>query len=173
MNKFYYFAYGSNMLIERLKERCPSAKFITQAYVCGYDLSFNKRSKDCSGKATIIENKKTNDKLYGVVFEIEKVDLYALDEAEGPGYERKDNFIVVKMKDDQEIEVTTYFAKQGAISEKLRPYSWYKQLVLSGAIQAKLPHTYRVKLMAVEAVHDPDDQRNEKAIKLLKMINIA
>lgn len=171
MTQIYYFTYGSNMLVERLRERCPSTKFVCPAYVCGYDLCFSKRSKDCSGKVTIIENGGNNDKLYGALFRIDKAEHPTLDKAEGLGYERADDFVVVKVDDDQEIEVTTYFAKPGATGEQLKPYSWYKQLILWGAIHAKLPSSYLAKLVAIEADRDLDNQRNEKALNLLKKIN--
>ena len=170
MSRFYYFAYGSNMLEKRLKARCPSAVFVGSAYVCGYILQFSKRSKDCSGKATIVESKGSHEKLYGALFEIDKGELDNLDKAEGPGYERQDDFIVVKTDNDQEIEVTTYFAKPGATGEHLRPYNWYKQLVLWGAIEAKLPGHYLARLISIEADRDPDGERTKKMLVVLEGI---
>ena len=155
------------MLLERLQERCPSAQFVGSAYVCGYELRFSKRSKDCSGKATIVESKGNHEKLYGALFQIEKAELPDLDKAEGSGYERRDDFVVVKMADNEEIEVTTYFAKPGATGEFLKPYGWYKQLVLWAAVQAKLPASYLAKLVAIEADRDTDCQRNNSALGLL------
>ncbi len=168
MPSFFYFAYGSNMLEERLRKRCPSAIFCGIAYVCGYELRFNKRSKDCSGKANIVKIKNNKNKLYGVIFKINKNELSKLDKAEGNGYERKDDFIVVKVNNNQEIIVTTYFAKRGAINENLKPYHWYKQLILWGAIKAKLPNNYLAKLVAIKAERDYDEKRNEENLTKLK-----
>jgi gamma-glutamyl AIG2-like cyclotransferase len=171
MTTFYYFAYGSNMLTERIKARCPSAEFAGVAYVCGYELHFSKRSKDGSGKATIVENKGHSERLYGALFQIDKSDdLPKLDDAEGNDYERIDDFIVVKTDGDKEIEVTTYFAKSGATNEHLKPYSWYKQLVLWGAIQAELPDSYISQLVAIEAISDLDNERNKCAGEALNGI---
>ncbi len=170
MRKFLYFAYGSNMLEERIKARCPSAKFAGTAYVCGYELRFSKRSKDGSGKATIVENEGHREKLYGALFEIDKGEHSDLDEAEGIGYERTDDFIVIKADGDKEIEVTTYFAKDGATGKHLKPYSWYKQLVLWGAIQAELPDNYIAQLVAIEAISDLDNGRTDRAGEALKGI---
>ncbi len=156
------------MLAERLQARCPSAKFAGLVFVCGHELQFSKRSKDCSGKATIVASKNCHEKLYGALFLIDKLELPHLDKAEGLGYGRKDDFIVVKADKDEDIEVTTYFAKSGAISEQLKPYGWYKQLILWGAIQAELPSKYLIKLVAIEADRDLDSQRNDKALNLLK-----
>ena len=170
MRKFLYFAYGSNMLEERIKARCPSAKFAGTAYVCGYELRFSKRSKDGSGKATIVENEGHREKLYGALFEIDKGEHSDLDEAEGIGYERTDDFIVIKADGDKEIEVTTYFAKDGATGKHLKPYSWYKQLVLWGAIQAELPDNYIAQLVVIEAISDLDNGRTDRAGEALKGI---
>ena len=38
----YYFAYGSNMDEERLKERCPDSKSVGSGVLKGYKLVFNK-----------------------------------------------------------------------------------------------------------------------------------
>jgi gamma-glutamylcyclotransferase len=51
-----YFAYGSNMLTERLKARVPSTRPISPAILSDYDLRFHKRSTDKSGKCDIIKS---------------------------------------------------------------------------------------------------------------------
>ena len=51
---FLFFAYGSNMLTERVRERCPDARPLGAAIARGYVLSFSKRSKDGSSKATLL-----------------------------------------------------------------------------------------------------------------------
>jgi hypothetical protein len=81
MDTFKYFAYGSNMLTERLRERCPSAKAIGVAVAFGYALEFSKRSSDYSGKATIVRSRKSEEHVFGVVFEIAMSERAALDKA--------------------------------------------------------------------------------------------
>ena len=51
---FLFFAYGSNMLTDRLRERCPDARPLGAAIARGYVLSFSKRSRDGSSKATLL-----------------------------------------------------------------------------------------------------------------------
>ena len=71
MTKFTYFAYGSNMLLERLRKRCKSARFLGVAVVHGYKLVFSKKSKkDGSGKATIAKTANDDAAVYGALFEI-------------------------------------------------------------------------------------------------------
>ena len=40
----YYFAYGSNMSYEQMKERCPDSKYVGVARLNGYKLDFTKMS---------------------------------------------------------------------------------------------------------------------------------
>ena len=51
-----YFAYGSNMLTERLKARVSSATPIGKANLSDHGLRFHKKSKDGSGKCDIIKS---------------------------------------------------------------------------------------------------------------------
>jgi gamma-glutamylcyclotransferase len=70
MDTFKYFAYGSNMLTERLRSRGSSAIVVSRAMVRKYVLEFCKRSADGSGKATIVGSGKDGALVHGVVYEI-------------------------------------------------------------------------------------------------------
>ncbi len=109
MGKFLYFAYGSNMLSERLTARCPSARFICTADAPRYVLKFSKPSTDGSGKATLVKGQ-LDDKQPGGLYEIERSELPDLDKAEGngKGYTRVDDFSVVRSDDGHRVDVTTY-----------------------------------------------------------------
>src|SRR5438552_200988 len=61
-----YFAYGSNMAIERLKARVPSAELVCIADLAGHQLKFHKRSKrDQSGKCDAAYTGSPQDKVTG------------------------------------------------------------------------------------------------------------
>lgn len=169
MATFTYFAYGSNMLLERLQKRCETASFLAVAVVHGNTLTFSKKSKDGSGKATIA--KTGNDTaLYGALFEIDLNDRPSLDGSEGPGYDRKDEFVVRRVDNDEELTVTTYIAKRDLIEKNLMPYDWYKQLIVAGAWQAKVPDSYLAGLKAIENIPDPCPERTKRteALAVLK-----
>lgn len=68
-----YFAYGSNMLTERLQARCKSAKVRCVGSADGYRLAFSKKSQDGSGKATIRPDEASG--VYGIVFDIDETEL--------------------------------------------------------------------------------------------------
>ena len=83
-----YFAYGSNMLEERLQssKRVPGATFLAIGSVRGYRLRFHKRSTDKSGKCDIVKTDSAEDVVYGVVFKVPEDQLGKLDRAEGVGH---------------------------------------------------------------------------------------
>lgn len=166
-----YFGYGSNMLTERLVDRCKSAKPIGIATAPGYSLSFFKRSIDKSGKATLAA---AEDKtVYGVMFEIARAELPALDQAEGLGpksYARDDRFCVCRADTGAEVMSTAYVATAAAIDPSLTPYDWYRALVLAGAMQHGLPEGYIDSLRGAAARPDPKPDRESRlaALKALK-----
>jgi len=74
-----YFAYGSNLSIDRLYKRCPSSRYIGTATLHGYTLVFRGRPKDA--KATIV--KAPHGVVVGAVFDMAELDGIALDRFEG------------------------------------------------------------------------------------------
>ncbi len=81
-----YFAYGSNMLTARLRERVPSATAIGIGQLLGHALRWDKRSwQDGSGKCDAEATSRNDDVVWGVLFELDPEDKPALDKAEGVG----------------------------------------------------------------------------------------
>lgn len=173
MGTFLYFAYGSNMLIERLRApgRCPSAAHPRLAWAKGYRVVFWKKGKDGSGKATLIKSANLADLAIGVVFDISEHELWALDQAEGAGhgYDRDDAFKLV-VEGDVCATACTYIAPHSHRDDKLIPYDWYLDLVLAGAHQNKLPDRYIAALRAVAVQPDPAPESKERlaALSLLE-----
>ena len=161
-NTFLYFAYGSNMLTQRLCERVSSAHPIVAASLSGYRLSFHKPSIDGSGKCTVERSDDPDDVVWGVLFEIDKYQEKILDGFEGEGY--SESFIEVSGF----TEVKTYAASR--IDTALVPYHWYKDLVVAGAVEHKLPNEYISKICALISKDDPDSRRESKAREILKSI---
>lgn len=168
-----YFAYGSNMLEERLhsSDRVPSAIFQTIGRVSGYRLLFNKKSTDNSGKCNIVKTISAEDIVYGVVFEIPLDQLESLDKAEGVnnGYHHEYR-LPVRLNDGTIIEMLAYVADSNAIDDSLNPYDWYYKLVISGAEQHQLPKDYISFLKAIPYRKDPEPNRDTK-IEAEKALN--
>ena len=83
----------------------------------------------------------------------------ALDKAEGVGigYEAK-NGEVTFMGTPRMASI--YHAT--AIDPSLKPYSWYKALVVAGAKEHNLPERYVERLLATVALEDPDRERHAR-----------
>ena len=167
-----YFAYGSNMLAERLRERCPSATFKTVAYAYGWAFSFAKKSKDGSGKATL--SAKNGERTYGVVYELDPSELGKLDkfEGRGKGYKRDDHFIVHN-QNNTKIKVITYLAEPESCDPECSPYDWYWRLCLAGAERNNLPPLQIERIRQNGYIEDPELDRKPRkdALKILEEID--
>lgn len=75
---FYYFAYGSNLLTERLHLLNPSAVYVCNAVLLGYRLDFAGRSQTWGGSAaTIVED--NEEVVCGVVWKLGREHSETLD----------------------------------------------------------------------------------------------
>ncbi len=135
MDKFIYFAYGSNMNSERLRKRTPSAVEIGRAKLLNKDLVFNKKSTDGSMKANIINY--TGKSVWGVLFEIDTDEMEQLEKAE-EGYDR----VYLDVYTDKNEKIKAYVYISSDVIENERPYDWYKEFILEGAREHKLPIEY-------------------------------
>ena len=152
-----YFAYGSNMLTDRLRERVPSATAIGIGQLLGHALRWDKRSgRDGSGKCDAEATSLKDDIVWGVLFELDPEDKPALDKAEGvsDGYLEKS---VNVLTEDGLVTAVTYCATDK--DPALRPYHWYKALVIAGAREHGLPASYRSRLELVVTVSDTGTAR--------------
>ncbi len=146
-----YFAYGSNLLTQRLVARCPSARAIGPAVLDGHSLRFAKYSwMDGSGKATIAAG---DDQVQGMLFEMAMVDHAALDAIEGvgKGYDRWEGVEV--LADNRPTTAVTYIASDPR--DALRPFDWYLALILAGAQQHGLA---QVAQAVADVSHQADPQ---------------
>lgn len=158
-----YVAYGSNLHPNRLQERVPSASLCGCAVLEGWGLRFHKRSPDGSSKCSIIPSLET---IHVAVYEIPLREKHFLDKAEhaGIGYV------------EQEIQVPGfgagfwYVAHDSHIDATLRPYGWYKDLVLVGCLYHQFPLDYVDRIRQVPHLEDPDTQRHKKWMRLVNTI---
>lgn len=128
-----YFAYGTNLNIKQMSERCPYAEFISQAEVSGYKFIFNSR-----GTATIIPAE--GFKVYGVLYEIDKKCLKELDKYEGVSkgvYNREETEVI--SKDGEQVRAIVYIANDSTEGSPRKDH-WDK--ILEGAQENNLPDEY-------------------------------
>jgi gamma-glutamylcyclotransferase (GGCT)/AIG2-like uncharacterized protein YtfP len=153
-----YFAYGSNMLEQRLKDRVKSAEFLLNAWIRGYEVRFRKMSIDGSGKADLVQTGDLEDIVHGVVYQFDPNERDALNESER-GYDRA---AIQVHTDSGDRDVTTYLARRGRIDESLKPYTWYLEVIRCGAEQHGLPEDYRQKIENTMDIPDPEENRPGK-----------
>ncbi len=172
MSHFIYFAYGSNMLTQRLQARCASAKPLGVAAVLNHAIIFSKRSKDGSGKAMI--HPAPGESAHGVLFEILVRERGDLDEAEGLGigYWRSDRFEVACGHTGSAIQVSTYIALPAVVDPTLQPYDWYHALVCAGARQHALPAAYVQRLTGTPFIVDRTLDRSSR-LEALRILDAA
>jgi hypothetical protein len=67
-----YFAYGSNMDFERMRQRSPNARFLFRAMLLGYELAFTRQMRDNKGGAADIRDS-AGARVWGVAYLPRKV----------------------------------------------------------------------------------------------------
>ena len=153
-----YFAYGSNLCLPRLESRVPGVRALGTASLLGYELRWHKRGADQSGKCSIVPSGSVAAVVHGALFTIPKAEKHLLDRVEslGNGYGE----ITVWVESSRgSASAQTYVAAPTHIDDSLRPYTWYKDLVVSGAESHDLPVDYVESLRLVAAWPDQDASR--------------
>ena len=158
-----YFAYGSNLYVKEIRKWVPSATLCCLAVLKHHQLKFHKiGSRDGSGKCDAFKTGNENDVVHGVVYEIDEKEKRSLDRKEGLGYGYNQMEVVLESNKGT-VTAFVYVADNEHIDASLKPYSWYKQLVLEGARQQGLPETYiEETIVPVEATEDPDQERDRE-----------
>lgn len=158
------FAYGSNMSTLRLRARVPSAQPVGIGHVAGQRLAFHKQSTDESGKANLLRSGHDEDHVWGVLFSIAADHGPRLDACE-PSYDAVELDVRVE---SGRVAARAYVARPTAIDDTLKPYSWYLDFVLCGAVEHGLPDAYIERLRAVETIVDPDVARSRRNAAVLR-----
>ncbi len=156
-----YLAYGSNMSSPRLFARIPGARTIGRARVPGYQLHFHKVGYgDDSGKCDALATGDQQDELYGVVYEVSDKDIGTLDRIEGVGHGYRRVQVAVYLDGNEKQTASTYIATH--TDADIMPLQWYKEHVLRGAREHKLPAAYIADIEAVRAIPDRDPARDQR-----------
>ena len=152
-----YFAYGSNMYLTQMQERCPSARFECVARLQDHRLAFSHFSKkrQC-GVADML--KQTGFEVWGAVFEIGAHEIGELDRSEGyrtgrqrgqNSYERSE--ILVERVGDVEVTIPVWtYTVVNKLDPNPSPSQAYMQLIVDGARMWRLPTAYIQQLEAIE-----------------------
>lgn len=140
-----YFAYGSNMDMNRLSGRGISPMTRHKGVLNGWKLKFNKKASAGDWSFANIE-KSEEDSVEGLVFTIKESDLKLLDKFEGaPRHYRREILIVETYSED--VKCITYIAQPEHVVEGLLPQKDYMQFLINGS--KMLSEEYQEKLLNV------------------------
>ncbi len=110
----YYFAYGSNLNKNQMRERCPESRPGFTATLPNYKLVFTGWSREWHGGVATIKPLR-GEKVRGAVYEVDESCLRHLDKHEA-GYTRFN--VTVFDEDNQPHQAVTYI-KSGQLEETL------------------------------------------------------
>lgn len=148
---FLYFAFGSNLLKERLQLANPSATFYSTGRLKDYKLNFGLWKEQCvdnawHGGVATIEFCPGAD-VWGVIWTLNKENLSSLDDQEGVSAGIYSPLEVSVETDNGTVLCRTYQMNNFHASP---PSPQYKQVVCLGAEQNGLPVEYKKRLEAVQ-----------------------
>jgi gamma-glutamylcyclotransferase len=149
---YYYFAYGSNMLQQRLEERVGRVRRIGTGFLDGYRMKFNCaaiQGRDSMSFANV--GRQDGQRAFGVIYELTARQLVILDE-----YEQLYYRITRRINGrDCEIYISKSYARVPELS--IPPTEFYIRILLAGylqngyreghdALQRKMLQKYKVKI---------------------------
>jgi gamma-glutamylcyclotransferase len=136
-----YFAYGSNLAPERMRERVGAVRTLGVAQLAGFCLRIDKRGTDGSGKANLRED--AQGRVWGVLYAFEAEVWPRLDACE-PGYER----VSVSVECGGAPHAAHTY-RSHLIAPDLLPLAWYKRMLVDGARAQGLPDAWLQMLEAL------------------------
>jgi hypothetical protein len=131
MGSDLYFAYGSNLCADRMRERAPSARGRGTACARGFELRLDKRGGDGTAKANL--HAAPRGQVWGALYRLDREDWPRLDDCER-GYARIE--IEVISASGQRALAQTY---RSDLLTDAAAAAWYKQLIVDGARAQALP----------------------------------
>lgn len=128
-----YFAYGSNMLVQRLQKRLSLAVDLGSAWLDDYAWCCNKLGQDGTAKANLV--RKQGERVFGVLFEINPSDWPLLDVIES-GYQR------IEVDICSAGHSHTAWAYISTLLTEKPAKSTYLDYIIQGAEEHRLPQEY-------------------------------
>ncbi len=158
-----YFAYGSNLDPNQMRERCPDHRVVGLAALHEHRLVFPVFSNNWGGGVSSIQPHH-GETIWGILYELSEADLASADRYEGfraPGdqhnlYDRDHVTVELVRPDDgsvpRRVRAWAYFARP---SNPSPPSQRYLDVVLRGARHHRLPEEYIARLSATHVAPEP------------------
>ena len=138
-------------------------RLLGTAHVENHELRFHKRSVDASGKCSV---EPSGAGVHVAVYGLRAADKRVLDEIEGVKRGYHDTVIDVPGFSD----CAVYVAEDDYKDDALRPYDWYRELVLLGCRYHDFPEAYIASIAAIDSIPDPDLARRAQNESLIERI---
>ena len=139
-----YFAYGANISMRQMKQRCPQAKPMFKATLYNARMEFRKF-------ADVVCEKKKRSFVKGVVYEVTKDDIKALDIYEGYQKFYKKVKCIVEGPCNKFYEAFMYKMQPGVRELELPPKS-YMDIISEGYYEWNMPTTSLSKAWEYTAI---------------------
>lgn len=142
-----YFAYGSNMSTDYIRDYCPSAKFIMRANLPNFHIEFRRYSENLKGGISSIIPA-PGEMIKGVLYDVDEKELLALDILEDvpQGIYSRDTFFVLGE------DGKWHLADMYRVSNPAGPYTpstKYVDFMVAGAKEHGIDPEYTAKLVAL------------------------
>jgi gamma-glutamylcyclotransferase len=161
MSTLNYLAYGSNLWPARLRERIGPLAVRGAIRVPDRTLAFSKRGADGSGKCTLASAPGAT--AWGVVYTVPAAARAVLDRIEGVGHGYTIEWLALRGHG----RCFVYLAEPDACDPALRPFDWYRALVLAGAQAHGLPPAYVSRIRTTITLRDAERERAARHFALL------
>jgi len=155
-NTFYYFAYGSNLLLVEIRRSCPRATRKCVVKLPDYALTFPRKSINRNCGVASIEARQGSE-VWGGVYEIATSERQELEKREGfrpnrpsssNSYAPQDVIVFVDGDLDKPLEVLTFVANPQP--NPPLPSNDYKDLIIAGAREWNLDAKYVARLEQIQ-----------------------
>ena len=146
------------MSSKRLQARLTSARYVTVARLASHELRYHKRGRDGSAKCDALETGDAAHYVLGVVYDICESQKPLLDSYEGLGKGYEEKWVELENDKGESLLATTYYATH--IDSSLKPFHWYKEHVLRGAMEFSLCQHYIESFLQIDSLADPDPGRH-------------
>lgn len=146
-----YFAYGSNLNLEQMKQKCSNPRVLSIARLDGYKIGFYGYSSTWDGAVeTVIPD--VQSEVWGVLYQLDAGGWESLDncqDARADGTGAYFHYPVEVMVDKQQIiqEATIY--KKDRLGQPQLPSTEYLSVIVQGAKEQGLPENYVAALQNI------------------------
>ncbi len=140
MPDLWYFAYGSNLSIERMERRTGQTHERRLAFLDGYRFAFNQRGKDGHTHANIVPS--AGSRVWGAIYRCDADALARLDHFEGVADGQYERRTVQVMSDKRTESAVAYIAGVACTGPDGQPTMEYLAHILVGAKEHGLPEEY-------------------------------